>query len=152
MPTGLIQGGAQPLAHTVRIDGEAAQDLACRALDIENAEEDVPHLDVLAPLSQGQPAGALEGQVGSIGEGQVRRRCPRPLAGYRLRDLHPAALEGRAAGRQGGGRAGVGLGQDPEEQVLGADLIVVQLPGGLIGPLHGGPSRPVEPFDDHHAW
>ncbi len=149
---GLTRSRTEPSANTVRIDCEASQDLARRPFHVEDAEQDVTHFYVVAPLSEREAAGALQSQVGSVGKRQVRRGCPRPLAGHRLGDLDPAALEGRSAGHQRSGGAGVRLGQHPQEQVFRPDLVVLELPGSLVGRLDRGTSRPVKAFDHHPTW
>jgi hypothetical protein len=141
----------QPLAHAVRIDCQATQDLACCSFDVQHTEEDVARLDVIAPLAQRQPASAVQSQVGSVGERQFGGTGPGSLAGHRLSDLYPAPFQGGPASHQGSRRAAVNLADYSEEQMFRADLGVLHFPRSTVSTVERRTSSIIEAFEHYVA-
>ena len=113
--------------------GVLLQDLRANAVAFpDHAEQDVLGADVVVMQLQGLAERELEGLLRARGERDMPadRRVPRADDGLDLfagaLERHPEALEGRE-------REPAGLGQEPEQDVLGADVVVLQSPGFLLG-------------------
>ncbi len=65
-------------------------------------------------------------------EGDVSGRCALARADNGL-DPRPSLVESHSSGQQGPPCDAVRLGQQPEQQVLGADVVVVEPPSLVLG-------------------
>ena len=85
----------------------------------------VIHLEGLAQTQ-------LEDLLGARGEGDVASRC-RGAVTYDLLHLGADCLQGNVKGLEGLGGNALALTDEPEQQVLGTDVIVVQGLGLILG-------------------
>ena len=99
----------------------------------------VIHLDGLAQTQ-------LKDFLGARGEGDVASRC-RGAVTDDLLHLGTDCLQGNVKGLEGLGGNALALADEPEQQVLGTDVIVVQGLGLILG-QDDDPAGPIgEPFE-----
>src|SRR4029079_1453370 len=121
------------VADLLRVGVEVEQDAGGDALVLaDEAEQDVLGADVVVAKAQGLAQGELEHLLGARGEGD--------LAGGDLLarpddadNLSADALDGDVEGLEDAGGQALLLAQQAEEDVLGADVIVLENPGLLLG-------------------
>src|SRR5690606_7146998 len=121
------------LAHTVEVCAELGQDLGGDALALpDQPEEDVLGPDVVMAELQGLAQRQLEDLLGARREGDVTRRGLLSLADD-LGHLDTYSLERDVEGLERLGGDALALVDQAEEDVLGADVVVVEHPRLLLG-------------------
>src|SRR6516162_6175206 len=135
------------LAHPVQARAQLHQHLRGDALVLaDQAEQEVLCADVIVIKLQRLAQRELEHLLGARGEGDVPRRCLLALADDLL-DLLPHRFQADPERLQGLGRDAFALVDQAEQDVLGADVVVVKHPGFLLRQDHN-PPRPVgEPLE-----
>ena len=130
------------LAHPVQVRAQLHQDLGRHALALaDQAEQDVLGADVVVPELQRLAQRELEYLLGPRGERDVPRRRLLALADDLL-DLLPHRLQADPQRLQGLGRDALALVDQAQQDVLGADVVVVEHPGFFLSQDHN-PPRPV---------
>ncbi len=99
--------------------------------------------DVVVPEMQGLPERELEDLLGPGGEGDVARRGGLSLADD-LRDLGSNGFQGDPKGLEGLGGYALPLVDQSEEDVLGADVVLVEHPRLFLGEDHDPPGAVAE--------
>ena len=112
----------------------------------DEPEEDVLGADVVVAELQRLPERELEDLLGARREGDVARRRGAALADDLL-DLRADGLEGDAEGLEGLGGDAFALVDQPEQDVLGADVAVVEEASLLLGQDHHSAGPVGEPFE-----
>ncbi len=135
------------LAHPVQVRAELHQDLGCDALTLaDQAQQDVLGPDVVVTELQGLAQRELEYLLGARRERYVPGRGLLALADDLL-NLLPHRFQADAQRLQSLGRHALALVDQPQQDVLGADVVVVQHPGLFLSQDHNSP-RPVgEPLE-----
>ena len=135
------------LADPREVGAQLDQHLGRDALALaDEAEEDVLGADVVVAELQRLAQRQLEDLLGAGRERDVPRGRRAALADDLL-DLLAYGLEADAQRLERLGRDTLTLVDEAEQDVLGADVVVVEEPGFLLGQDHD-PSRPVgEPFE-----
>ena len=135
------------LADPRQVGAQLDQHLGRHALALaDEAEEDVLGADVVVAELQRLAQRQLEDLLGAGRERDVPRGRRAALADDLL-DLLAYGLEADAQRLERLGRDTLTLVDEAEQDVLGADVVVVEEPGFLLGQDHD-PSRPVgEPFE-----
>ena len=97
-----------------------------------HSEQDVLGADVVVVQCQGLAERELEDLLRARGERDMPadRRVPGADDGL---DLFAGALKRHPEALQGTEREPIGLGEEAEQHVLGADVVVLQPPGFLLG-------------------
>ncbi len=135
------------LAHLVQFGPELLQHLGGHALALaDQAEEDVLGADVVVAQLQGLAQRQLEDLLGSRGEGDVAAGGLRPLADD-LHHLGAHRLQADAHAFEGPGGDAFALVDEAEEDVLGADVVVVEQPGLFLGQDHHPAGSVGEPLE-----
>ena len=140
------------LADPGQVGAELHEHLGGDALALtDQAEEDVLGADVVVAELQRLPQRELEDLLGPGREGDVARRRRAALADDLL-DLAAHGLEGDAEGLEGLGRDALALVDEAEQDVLGADVVVVEQAGFFLR-QHDDPAGPVgESFEHRTAF
>ncbi len=134
---------ADPREVRAQLDQHLGRDALALA---DEAEEDVLGADVVVTQLQGLAQRQLEDLLGAGRERDVPGGRRAALADDLL-DLLAHGLEADAQRLERLGRDTLTLVDEAEQDVLGADVVVVEEPGFLLGQDHD-PSRPVgEPFE-----
>ena len=127
------------LAHSVEVRPELLQDLGGHALAlVDQAKEDVLGADVVVSELERLAERELQDLLGPRRERDVSGRGGLPLADD-LFDLLTHGLEGDPQGLQGLGGDPFPLVDQPEQDVLGADVVVVEHPRLFLGEDHDPP-------------
>jgi hypothetical protein len=130
------------LAHPVQVGAELDQHLGGHALTLaDQAQQDVLGADVVVAQLLGLPRGQLEHLLGTRGERDVPGRHLLALADDLL-DLLPHCLQADAKRLQDFRGHALTLMDQAQQDVLGADVVVVQHPG-LFLRQHHNPPRPI---------
>ena len=121
------------LAHPVEVGAELHEHLGGDALALaDQAEQDVLGADVVVAELQRLAQRQLEDLLGPRGEGDVTGRRLLALADDLL-DLAAHALQRDAQRLEGLGGDALALVDEAEQDVLGADVVVVEHPGLFLG-------------------
>ena len=139
------------LAHLVQVGAELDQHLGGDALTLpDEPEQDVLGADVVVAQLQRLAQRELEDLLGAGGEGDV--------AGGGLLALADDLLDLRAHGLQGDAEAlqrlrgdAFALVDQPEQDVLGADVVVVEHPGLFLGQDDDAPCAVSKSFEHRNA-
>ena len=116
------------LAHGGQVRAQLGQDLGGDALALaQQAEQDVLGTNVVVAELEGLAQGELEDLLGPGGEGDVTARGGLALADD-LHDLGAHGVQGDVHRLQGLGGDSLSLVDEAEEEVLGADVVVVERP------------------------
>ena len=135
------------LAHTVEVRAELDEHLGGDALALaDEPEQDVLGADVVVPELQRLAQRQLQHLLGAGGEGDVAGRGLLALADDLL-DLLAHALQGDAQRLEGLGGDAFALVDQPEQDVLGADVVVVEHPGLFLGQDDHPPRAVGEPLE-----
>ena len=130
------------LAHAGEVGAELHEHLGGDALALaDEAEEDVLGADVVVAELERLAQRQLEDLLGARREGDVAGRRRAALADDLL-DLAAHGLERDAERLEGLGGDAFALVDEPEQDVLGADVVVVEEPSFLLR-QHDDPSGPV---------
>ena len=114
------------LAHAAEVGAQLHEHLGGDALALaDEAEQDVLGADVVVTELQRLAQRQLEDLLGARGEGDVARRRRAALTDDLL-DLAAHGLERDAEGLEGLGGHALALVDEPEQDVLGADVVVVE--------------------------
>ena len=109
------------------------QDLRADAVAFPyHPEQDVLGADVVVVQLQGLAERELEGLLRARGERDMPADRPGPGADNGP-DLFAGALKRHPEALEGAEREPVGLAEEAEQHVLGADVVVLQSPGFLLG-------------------
>ncbi len=120
----------------MQLGAELLEHLGGDALALpDEPEEDVLGADVVVAELQGLAQRELEDLLGPRRERDVAARGLGALADD-LDDLGPHRLEVDAEALQGPRRDALTLVDQPEQDVLGADVVVIEEPGFLLGQHH----------------
>jgi hypothetical protein len=135
------------LAHPGEVGAQLDQHLGGHALALaDEAEQDVLGADVVVAQLEGLAQRELEDLLGPRGEGDVAAGRLAALADDLL-DLVAHGLEGDAELLEGLGSHALALVDEAEQDVLGADVVVVEQ-AGLLLRQHHDPAGPVgEPLE-----
>ena len=137
-----------PLAELCQPGALLHEDLGGHSLALAHqSEKDVLGADVVVTELERFPQRELEHLLGSGREGDLTCRLARSSADDRL-NSRSGRLQADAELVQCLGRHPVGLAQQTEEEVLGADVVVAQ-PAGLLLGHHDGLARPVGETLEH---
>src|SRR6266545_3335957 len=121
------------LTDPVQVRPELLEHLGSHAVALpDEPEEDVLGADVVVPELQGLPERQLQDLLGPWGEGDVSRRGGLPLA-VDLLDLGSDCFQRDPKGLEGLAGHAFPLVDQPEEDVLGADVVVVERPRLFLG-------------------
>ena len=121
------------LANLGEISPELLKNLGGDPLALtDEPEKDVLGADVVVPELEGFPERQLENLLGARGERNVSAGSLRPLSDD-LYDLEPHRLEADAHALEGPGGDTLPLVDEPEQDVLGADVVVVEQPRFFLG-------------------
>src|SRR6266540_2109879 len=121
------------LPDPIQIRPELLEHLGCHALPLpDEPEEDVLGADVVVPELKGLPERQLQDLLGPGGEGNVPGRRGLSLADD-LFHLGPDCFQGDSQGFQSLGRNPFPLVDQPEQDVLGADVVVIEHPRLFLG-------------------
>src|SRR5690349_2326868 len=135
------------LADPVEIGSQLDQDLRRDALALaDQAEQDVLGADVVVAELQRLAQRQLQHLLGPRRERDVPARCLLALADDLL-DLLPDALQGDPEGFQGLCGHTLALVDEAEEDVLGADVVVVEHPGFFLRQDDNPPRSVCEPLE-----
>ena len=135
------------LADPVEVGAELDQHLGGDALALaDQAEQDVLGADVVVAELQGLAQRQLEDLLGPRGEGDVPGRRLLALADDLL-DLLADGLERDAERLQRLGGDALTLVDQAEQDVLGADVVVVEHPGLFLGQDDNPPRAVGEPLE-----
>ena len=147
----LARGALQQLDHLLAdpagVSAQLDQHLGGDALALaDQAEQDVLGADVVVTELQGLPQRQLEDLLGARSEGDVPGGCLLALAGD-LPDVLADRLQADPQRLKGLGGDALALADQAEQDVLGADVVVVEHPGLFLSQDHN-PPRPVgEPLE-----
>ena len=120
------------LANLVELGSQLLQDLSGDTLTLTNqTEKDVLGADVVVTELEGLAQGELEYLLGPGGEGNVARGRLRSLAND-LDDLGANGFEVDAEALEAAGGHTVTLVDQAKQDVLGADVVVVEQPGFFL--------------------
>ena len=137
------------LADARQVGAELDQDLRGDALALaDEAEQDVLGADVLVAELQGLAEGVLEDLLGARGEGDVAGRRLGAAADD-VDDFAAHGLQRDAHGFQGLRGDAVTFADQAEQDVLGADVIVVELAGLVLRQDDDAPGAVGEPLEHH---
>jgi hypothetical protein len=138
------------LADARLVGAELDQHLRGHALALtDQPEQDVLRADVVVAQLLGLAQRQLQDLLGPGRERDVPGRRLLPAADDLL-DLGAHRFEGDAEGLQGRGGHALALVDQAEQDVLGADVVVVEEPGLLLG-QHNHPPGPVGELLKHPA-
>ena len=141
-------GAGRPAGGPVEAGAEADQHAGGHALALaDQPEQDVLGADVVVAELERLAQRQLQDLLGSGSEGDVPARRLAALADLRL-DLGPDGVKGDAELGQGQVGDPFALVDQPEQDVLGADVVVVEEPGLLLGE-HDHPPGPVRETLEH---
>jgi hypothetical protein len=112
----------------------------------DQPEQDVLGADVVVPELQRLSEGELQDLLRARGERRLGPRTLLAVADDRL-DLLAHLIQGDVEGGQRAGRYPLVLAEEPQEKVLGADVVVVEVPGLFLGKNHDLPGPFREPFE-----
>jgi hypothetical protein len=136
------------LADPVEAGAELDQHLGGHALALaDQPEQDVLGADVVVPELQRLAQRQLPDLLGPGGERDVAAGLLGTPADD-LCDLDPDGLQGDVEGLERSGGDPFALVDQPEQDVLGADVVVVEVPGLLLGE-HDHPPGPVGETLEH---
>ena len=139
------------LADAVEVGAELDQHLGGDALALaDEAEQDVLGADVVVAELQRLAQGELEHLLGARGEGDVTGRRLLALADDLL-DLLAHGLERDAEGLERLGGDALALVDEAEQDVLGADVVVVEHPGLFLGQDDDPAGAVGEPLEHLHS-
>ena len=139
------------LAHPVQVGAQLDQHLRRDALALaDQAEQDVLGADVVVAELQRLAQRQLQHLLGPRRERDVPARRLLPLADDLL-DLLADALQRDPEGLQGLGGHALALVDEAEEDVLGADVVVVEHPGLFLGQDDNTPRSVGEPLEHSHS-
>src|SRR5829696_3200844 len=145
---GLFPGQAQPAPDPVEADAEPEQDRGGDAFPLaQQREQHVLGPDVAVAELQGLPQRQLQDLLGPRGEGDVAGRR-RAAEADDVLDVVPDRLGGDAEGAQDPGPHPLGLVEHAEQEVLRADVVVVQQARLLLG-QDDDPAGPVGEALEH---
>ncbi len=135
------------LADPVQVGTQLDQHLRRDALTLaDEAEQDVLGADVVVAQLQRLAQRQLQDLLGPGRERDVPARRLLPLADDLL-DLLPDALQGDPEGLEGLGGHSLALVDEAEEDVLGADVVVVEHPGFFLRQNDNPPRSVGEPLE-----
>ncbi len=135
------------LAHATEIGAELDEHLGRHAFALANeTEKDVLGADVVVTELERLAKRQLEHLLGPRGEGDVAARRGPALADDLL-DLVAHGLERDAEGLEGLGGNALALVDQPEQDVLGADVVVVEQPSFFLGQYDDPTSSVCEAFE-----
>src|SRR5689334_19993052 len=135
------------LADPVEVGSQLDQDLRRDALALaDQAEQDVLGADVVVAELQRLAQRQLQHLLGPRRERDVPARCLLALADDLL-DLLPDALQGDPEGFQGLRGHTLALVDEAKEDVLGADVVVVEHPGFFLRQDDNPPRSVCEPLE-----
>ena len=138
------------LTDPVQVGAELDQHLGGDTLALaDQAEQDVLGADVVVAELQRLAQAQLEHLLGARGERDVAGRRLLALADDLL-DLAAHAFEGDAQRLQRLGRYALALVDQAEQDVLGADVVVVEHPGLFLGQDDDAPCAVGESLE--HRW
>ncbi len=137
------------LAHPVQVGTEPHQHLRGHAFAFaDQPEQDVLGADVVVAKLQRLAQGELKYLLGARGEGYVARRRLLPLSDDLL-NLLAHRFQADAQRFERLGRDALALVNQSEQDVLGADVVVVQHPGLFLSQHHNS-SSPVGKSLEHY--
>ena len=140
--------GEHDLADRLQVGPAAHQHLGGDPLALaDQPEQDVLGPDVVVAEGERLSQRQLEHLLRPRRERDVPARRMPPVADE-LADRGPHAFDGDPERRERLGGHVAGLGQQPEQQVLGADVVVPEIAGLLLGQDHG-PAGPVGEAFEH---
>ncbi|VEH93125.1 Protein of uncharacterised function (DUF3170) (plasmid) [Tsukamurella tyrosinosolvens] len=138
------------LADAVEIGAQLHEDLGGDALALaDQAEQDVLGADVVVAELQRLAQRELQDLLGTGREGDVARRGLLPLPDDLL-DLAAHSLQGDAQRFEGLGRHAFTLMDQAQEDVLGADVVVIEHPGFFLRQDDDAASAVGEPLEHGH--
>jgi len=139
------------LADLVEVGAELDEDLRGHALTLtDESEQDVLGADVGVAELQSLTEGVLEDLLGPRGEGDVAGRGLLALADDLLH-LLADGCQGDVEVLEGLGGKPLALVDEAQQDVLGADVVVVEHAGFFLR-QHHNPSGPIcEPFEHRHS-
>ena len=117
-------GGPQ----TGEVDGEATKYLPRRALDVEQAQEEVFNSDLFVGAAERESRRPLQRSSGPVGELQVGGIADCHRDGDCFCHLVSAGVEGRTRGHQRPSGRAPTVGNDAEEKMLGPDVRMAEAP------------------------
>ena len=133
-PAGRGEHAHDFLAHALGVDIQVAQDAGRHALALAHqSQQDMLGADVVVAQGQGLPQSQLQHLLGPGREGDLALRLAVALA-HDAADLAAHVFQGDLERAQHPGGHPVGLAQQAEEQVLGADVVVPQSSWLLLAP------------------
>ena len=135
------------LADPAGVSAQLEEHLGGDALALaDQAEQDVLGADVVVPELQRLPQRQLQDILGARSEGDVPGGCLLALAGD-LPDVLADRLQADPQRLKGPGGDALALADQAEQDVLGADVVVVEHPGLFLS-QDRNPPRPVgEPLE-----
>jgi hypothetical protein len=130
------------------VDAESSQDLACPTLDVEDPDQKVLRVDMGVASLKRQPGRSVDGTSGPWRKrGLAEFSGATPADG--LGDLCLAGIGRRA--RRDEGKVRISLYSDePEQEVLRADVRVIELSDLLVGHLYDPTGALAEAFHGLH--
>jgi hypothetical protein len=134
-------------ADLVRVDVEVGENAGRDALALAHEpEQDVLGADVVVAELERLAQRELQYLLGARGERRLGAGALFTVTDDRL-DLLAHLVEGDVQGGQGAGGDPLVLAQEAKEEVLGADVVVVEVPGLFLGKDHDLPGPFREPFE-----
>ena len=135
------------LADTVQVGTELDQHLRGHPIALaDEAQQDVLGPDVVVTELQRLTQGQLQHLLGARSKGDVPGRCLLALADYLL-DLLAHGLETDPQGFQGLRRHAFTLVDEAQQDVLGADVVVIEHPGFFLSQDHNPPRSVGKPLE-----
>ena len=125
-------GGDDRLAQSHEVNAEPAHHLAGEAFDVEHAEQHMVGVDLRIAVATCKPAGALERTLRAWRERQLLVVRGFHDLGDDFRHGEAGAGERRSGGAQRRRRVAVGVGEQSEQQVFGADPCMPELSASAV--------------------
>src|SRR5262249_31846611 len=135
------------LAYPVEVSAQLDQHLGRDTLTLpDQPQQDVLRTDVVVPQLKRLPQTQLQHLLGPRREGNMTTRSLLPLADDLLH-LLAHTLQGDPQALQSLGGHALTLMNEAEQDVLGADVVVVEHPGLLLGQNDNSPRSVGEPLE-----